>query len=253
MAPKDGLTIGALSRGNPFEPLLGESDIKFDPLKFTWLGSMNRENSVAISWFKVPVKTVEDLQQRELLVPGTGAGADSEIIPLAINNLVGTKFKIIRGYASTNRAALAMEAGELEGIGYWSWSAIMSSHADWVRDKKVNVLFQTGEKDIADLAGVRKIRDFPKSDIDKQALNVLLAREVLGRPFVAPPDLPPERAAALKAAFIAVFKDPDFIADAAKIKTDVELVTGDEVKALLAKVFAYPKPVIERTKAALKQ
>ena len=253
IAPKDGTVIGTISRGNPFEPLLSDADVKFDPLKFTWLGSMNRETSVAISWFSTPVKTVEDLMKRELLVPGTGAGADSEIIPLAINNLVGTKFKIIRGYSSTTRAALAMEGGELEGIGYWSWSAIVSGRPDWIRDKKLNILFQTGEKDLADLAGVPKIRDFPKAAVDRQALNVLLAREILGRPFVAPPGLPPDRATALKAAFEAVFKDPDFVAEAKKIGADIDLVTGEEVMALLRQAFAYPKPVIERTKAALKR
>ena len=146
-----------------------------------------------------------------------------------------------------------MESGELEGIGYWSWSAIVSGRPDWIRDKKLNVLFQTGEKDLADLAGVPKIRDFPKADVDRQALNVLLAREILGRPFVAPPGLPPERAAALQTAFEAVFRDPDFLAEAKKIGADVELVTGDEVTTLLRQVFAYPKPVIERTKTALKR
>jgi tripartite-type tricarboxylate transporter receptor subunit TctC len=251
IAPKDGTVIGTISRGNPFEPMLNGVKANFEPLKFTWLGSMNREVALAVSWHTVPVKTIDDLKERELITPGTGAGADSQIIPLAINNLVGTKFKIIPGYQNTTRAVLAMEQGELEGIGYWSWSAIKSGHPDWITDKKINLIFRTGEGEVADLAGVPKISDHAKSDLDRQALDLLLAREVLGRPFLAPPALPPERAKALKAAFIASMKDPDLIAEAAKAGADLELVTGDEVETLLKQVLTYPPDVIERTKDVL--
>jgi tripartite-type tricarboxylate transporter receptor subunit TctC len=253
IAAKDGSVFGTISRGNPFEPLIGTTQTHFDPLKFTWLGSMNREVSVAVSWHTVPVKTIDDLMTRELIIPGTGAGADSQIIPLAINNLVGTKFKIIPGYASTTRAALAMEQGEIEGIGYWSWSAIISGHPDWLRDKKLNIIFHTGAQDYAELPGVPKIRDRAKSDNDRKALDLLLAREVLGRPFVAPPNLPADRAKALKTAFATTLKDPEFLADAKKGRVDIELVTGDEVEALLREVFAYPPAVIEHTKDILTQ
>jgi tripartite-type tricarboxylate transporter receptor subunit TctC len=253
IAAKDGTVFGTISRGNPFEPLIGSTKVNFDPLKFTWLGSMNREVSVAVSWHTVPVKTIDDLMKRELIIPGTGAGADSQIIPLAINNLAGTRFKIIPGYASTTRAALAMEQGEIEGIGYWSWSAIISGHPDWLRDKKLNIIFHTGAGDYAELPGVPKIRDRAKSDSDRKALDLLLAREVLGRPFVAPPDLPADRAKALKSAFIDTLKDADFLAEAKKGRVDIELVTGDEVEALLKEVFAYPKAVIAHTKDILTQ
>jgi tripartite-type tricarboxylate transporter receptor subunit TctC len=223
----------------------------FDALKFTWLGSMNREVSLAVSWHTVPVKTIDDLRKRELIIPGTGAGADSQIIPLAINNLTGTKFKIIAGYASTGRAALAMEQGELEGIGYWSWSAIKSGHSDWIEGKKLNYIFHTGTEDQPELPGVAKIRDQAQSETDRKALELLLAREVLGRPFMAPPDLPPQRAQTLKAAFIDTLKDETFLADAVKIRADIELVTGDEVEALLKEVYAYPPEVIARTRDVL--
>ena len=251
IAPKDGLIVGSISRGNPFEPLLGSTKTNFDPLKFTWLGSMNREVSVAVSWYTVPVKTIDDLKNRELITPGTGAGADSQIIPLAINNLVGTKFKIIPGYSSTGRSLLALEQGELEGIGYWSWSAVKAGKPDWIKDHKINIIFHTGAKEYPELPGVPMIRDYAKNDTDRKALDLLLAREVLGRPFVAPPGLPADRAKALEAAFSATFKDADFLADAEKIRADIELVTGEEVVAVLKEVFAYPPSVIERTKDIL--
>ena len=144
IAPKDGTVFGTIARNLPFEPLLGKAEADFDPLAFVWLGSMNRERSIALSWHTSKVKTLADLQQMELLVPGTGAGADSEVMPLAFNALFGTKFKIVRGYKSTSDATLAVERGELDGIAYWSWSAIQSSHKHWLDEKKVNVLFHTG-------------------------------------------------------------------------------------------------------------
>lgn len=251
IAPKDGTVIGTISRGNPFEPMLTGGKANFDPLKFTWLGSMNREIAVALSWYTVPVKTIDDLKNRKLIVGGTGAGADSQLMSSAFNNLVGTKLEIIPGYRGSTSAALAVERGELEGFGYWSWSAIKSGQPGWIRDKKINIIFHTGSVDYPDLPGVPKIRDYAKNETDRQALELLLAREVLGRPFLAPPGLPPERAAALKAAFVATLKDPEFMKDANKVQADIEPATGEELEALLRKVLTYPAAVIERTKNAL--
>lgn len=251
IAPRDGSVIGTIGRGLPFEPMLGRMDVNFDPYKFTWLGSMNREFSLAISWHTSKVKTVDDLLTTELLIPGTGAGADSQIIPLAINNLVGTKFRIINGYLNTTEAALAMERGELDGVGYWSWSSILSLHPDWVRDKKINLLFHTGPNVLKELPDVPLIRQRAKSDLDGRALDFLLAREIIGRPYVAPPGLPPERAKILRAAFAATMVDPEFLKDAERTKIDVELVTAEEVDALLKKSGSAPVEVIERVKLLL--
>ncbi len=146
IAPADGSVMGTIGRGLPFEPMLGENPVNFDPLRFTWLGSMNRDASLAMAWHTAKVKNFDDLRKNELLVPGTGVGADSEIIPLAINSFAGTRFKIIEGYRDTSVGALAMERGELDGLAYWSWSSIMAAHPDWIRDKKVNLLFHTGRE-----------------------------------------------------------------------------------------------------------
>src|SRR5262245_4892342 len=203
IAPKDGSVIGTIGRGLAFEPMLGKNEFRFDPLAFTWLGSMNREVTLAMSWHTAKVKTFEDLKKTELLVPGTGAGADSEIMPLAFNNLAGTRFKIVAGYRNTTEAALAMERGELDGLAYWSWSAIMAGQPHWVRDKKINLLLHTGVDPIPEAPDVPGIRTLVQDPIDKKAIELLLAREILGRPFLAPPDLPRERAAVLRSAFAA--------------------------------------------------
>ena len=183
IAPKDGSVIGTVGRGLPFEPFLGKNEVKYDPLKLTWIGSMNREATLAMSWHTAKVKTYEDLTKDELLVPGTGAGADSEIIPLAFNSLAGTKFKIISGYRNSTEAALAMERGELEGMAYWSWTAVKSIHPDWVPEKKINLLFHTGTKPVPEIPEVRLIRNLV-TEPDRQAGAGIRAGARNSRPAV---------------------------------------------------------------------
>jgi hypothetical protein len=225
--------------------------VNWDPLQFTWIGSMNSEASLAMSWNTSAVKTLDDLKKMELMVPGTGVGADSEIIPRAINTLAGTKFKIISGYKDTNAAALAMESGEIGGISYWAISSLMVVHPDWVRDKKINILFQTGSTDISFLPGLPKIRDSITDPIDRKALDFLLAREVIGRPFVAPPGLPADRTKALRDAFAASMGDPELKKDAERARMGIDLVTGEQIDALLKDAANSPPEVLERVKQAL--
>mgnify|MGYP006278659381 CR=1 FL=1 len=253
IAPKDGTVFGGVSRGNPFDPIMGKKDIDFDPLKLTWIGSMNREIAVALSWGPSPVKTFEDVRKTELLVPGTGAGADSEIIPRAYNNLAGTKFKIVSGYRDTAEATLQLETGELQGIAYWSWSAMASLKPNWVSEKKVNILFHTGMGEFSELPGTPAIRSLVKDETDRKALEFLLAREVMGRPFVAPPAIPADRARALRDAFNATMKDAEFLKDAARGNVEVNLVTSEEVEALLKEASALPPGVIERARQVLER
>ena len=253
IAPKDGSVMGTIGRGLAFEPVLGKNEIRYDPLQFTWLGSMNREATLAMSWHTSKVKTYEDLKKTELLVPGTGAGANSEIIPLAFNSLAGTKFKIIAGYKDTTDGALAMERGELDGLAYWSWSAVVAAHPDWVPEKKINVLFHTGTEVIPEIRDVPLIRNLVTNPTDKKALEFMLAREILGRPFLAPPALPADRAAVLRAAFVATLRDPEFIKDAKRSNLETNLVPGEEVDAVLKEATNAPPEVIKRVKESLER
>jgi hypothetical protein len=245
--------MGTIGRGLAFEPMLGRNELKYDPLAFTWLGSMNREATLAMSWHTSKVKTYQDLTRTELLVPGTGAGADSEIIPRAFNNLAGTKFKIVAGYKDTTEGALAMERGELDGLAYWSWSAVAAARPDWLPQKKVNFLFHTGLTPIPALPDVPLIRNLVKNPTDKRALEFLLAREILGRPFLAPPRLPADRAATLRAAFAATLRDPEFQKDAERSRLETNLVPAEEVDAVLKDSASAPMDVIERVKQSLER
>ncbi|MGE5539045.1 MAG: Bug family tripartite tricarboxylate transporter substrate binding protein [Gemmatimonas sp.] len=250
-APKDGLTIGTIGRGLPFEPMLGGTGLDFDPLRFTWLGSMNRESSLAISWHTSQVRTARDLFQRELLTASTSASSDNQLMPQALNNLIGTRFKLVTGYHAMGNAILALERGEAEGIGYWAWGAIKTEKPDWLADKKINLLFQTGLTPHPDIPDVPIATSLARNDEERACLELLLARDVLGRPFVAPPGLSESRATALRTAFVASLADPQLLADAKQHDMEITPVTAAEIEALLAHVAALPQDVIERTKQAM--
>ena len=251
IAPQDGLSIGSIGRGLPFETILGQNEINIDPAKFAWLGSMNREVAVAFSWHTSKIKTFADLQQFELLTPGTGAGADSEIMPLAFNSLTGTRFKLIKGYKGTSEAALAVERGELDGIAYWSIGSLATLHQHWIDNKLINILFHTGASPQASLPGAPSIREFTRNPIDRAALDFILAREALGRPFFAGPATPAARVSILRKGFEGAMQDPELVKDAALRKLEISLVTGVEVEELLSRASSADSATTARVKTAL--
>jgi hypothetical protein len=249
-APKDGTAFGTIPRSMPFEKLLG-ADMDFDPLKFTWLGSPAAESSVALAWYTAPVKTAQDLLGHELLVGGTGAAADSELIPKALNGLVGTKFKVIPGYAGVAMSSNAMERGETEGLAYWSWSAVKAAKADWLRDKKINILFQTGRTPNRDIPDVPLVMTFAKTERQREALSLLFARDALAFPYVAPPDLPADRAGLLQKAFIDSFNDPGLIEDGRKATFEVSPVNAQQAEEIIRQAGATPPDVVADVRKAL--
>jgi tripartite-type tricarboxylate transporter receptor subunit TctC len=251
-APKDGTVIGSTSKSIPFEQLLGGAKgFDFDPLKFYWLGSTSTETGLAISRASSPVKTARDLLTTELIVGGAGAGSSSEILPSALNGLVGTKFKIVRGYDDAVHATLAMERGEIDGMGEFSYGALSTSRPEWLADKKVNILFQGGRVPNPHLPDVPLVTSLARSPEEAQAIEMLYARDLIARPFLAPPDLPVDRAQALRAAFAASLRDPKLLADAAAAKSEIDLVTGEEIERIIKQSFAMPPALIKRIQDAL--
>lgn len=246
VAPRDGTVICSIGPGVPFEPMLGRSPVKFDPFALSWIGSISTSTAIALSWHTSRVKTVEDLMRDELVGPGTGAGADTQIVPTAMNNLVGTRFRIIPGYQNILQAALAMERGEVEGMGYWTLSSLEAAQPRWLPDRKINVLYHTGRAPVAALPGVQMIRERARNQVDAQALDFILARELISRPFVGPPGVPAERTKALRTAFLAAMRDPDFLAEAGKMRLDIDPLSGEEIEEVLRKAAASPPEVLER-------
>jgi tripartite-type tricarboxylate transporter receptor subunit TctC len=252
VAPKDGTAFGIIGRGTPFDPLLGIEAAKFDPVKFTWMGSMNNEVSVCVSWHTSPVKTYQDLLTHELVVGGTGPSADTDQFPRITNAVLGTKFKIVSGYPGGNDVNLAMERGEVQGRCGWSWSSVIATRMNWFKEHKINVLMQLALEKHEDLPNVPLVVDLAKNNEDRATLRLIFARQVLGRPFLAPPDVPADRAAALRTAFMATMKDKQFLADAQSAKLEITPVSGESVQKIMMESARIDPKILKRAASYVK-
>jgi tripartite-type tricarboxylate transporter receptor subunit TctC len=243
VAPKDGTAIGMIGRGTGFDPLLGSTKAQFNAAKFNWLGSMNDEVSVCVAWHTSGMNTLEQVTQKELTVGGTGPAADTDQFPRVLNATLGTRFKIIPGYPGGNDIDLAMERGEVMGRCGWSWSSVIATHQSWIDDRKINVLVQLSLGRHPGLPTVPLIMDLARSDEQRQMFKLVFARQPMGRPFLAPPNLPAERVAVLRAAFMAALTDQEFLAEAAKMKLEINPVSGEAVQAIVQEVYQTPKEI----------
>jgi tripartite-type tricarboxylate transporter receptor subunit TctC len=250
VAPRDGSAIGTIGRGIAFDPLLiGQGDA-FDAQKFNWIGSANNEVSVCVAMRQSGITKFEDLFTKDLTVGGTGTSADTDQFPRVLNSTLGTHFKIVNGYPGGNDVILAMERGEVAGRCGWSWSSVKSTHKSWIDDKRMVVLVQLSLEKHPELPDVPLVMDFAKTDEQRQILKMIFARQVMGRPYLAPPNVPAERVAALREAFAATLTDPGFRAEAAKTDLEINPVSGAEVEKLVKEVYATPPDIIAKAKAA---
>jgi tripartite-type tricarboxylate transporter receptor subunit TctC len=251
VAPKDGSVIATIGRSAPIEPLLG--DAQFDGRSFTWLGSIASNSSLCTSWHTTAIKTWQDAMSKPFALAGEGSGSDPDNFARILKNVFGAKVKLVTGYPGGTEMNLAIERGEVDGRCGWSWDSIKSTRPDWLRDKKINLLAVFSLQRAADIpADVPLIGDLARNDEQRQILRVHLAGQALGRPFFTSPGVPADRKAALRAAFDATMKDPDFVAEIAKVKLEVNPASGAEIDRLLAEVYAMPKDVIEKAKQAVR-
>ena len=252
VAPKDGSVIATIGRGTGFDPILGQKGASFDGTKFTWIGSANNEVSVCVAWNATSgITKFEDLFTKEMTVGGTSMSADTDQFPRILNGVLGTKMRIISGYPGGNDVVLAMERGEVKGRCGWSWSSVMSTHKIWLDEKKMTVLAQLALHKHPELPDVPLITDLAKTDEQKQILKLIFARQVMGRPYFAPPGIPADRAEVLRKAFMDTMKDKDFLADAEKEKLEITPVDGAEVQKLVAEVYATPPEIAKKAAAIL--
>jgi tripartite-type tricarboxylate transporter receptor subunit TctC len=248
--PKDGTVIGVPINGIPTAPLL-QTGVQFDATRLIWLGSTNREAYVAFVWHTVPVKTIADVATRAVLVGATTPGTTMVDFPLLVNEILGLRFKIVRGYQGTPQINLAIERGEVEGMGGIGWASVKAQTPQWIAERRIRVLAQYGLTRHAELAEVPTMLELAGSQADRQAMTMLFARTEYGRPYFLPPDVPAARVAALRRAFDATMRDAVFRAEAARLALDVDPLTGEEVQALVAQLAATPRDVVTRVRAAL--
>lgn len=252
VAPKDGSVFGTIGRGIPFDPIMGGKGAQFSATDFGWIGSANDEVSVCVSWSGTGVDKFEDLYKREMIVGGTGATADTDLFPKVINAVLGTKMKIVTGYPGGNDITLAMRRGEVQGRCGWSWSSIKTNHPQWVRDGTLKLLVQLSLEKHPDMPNVPLVMDMVKTPDQRAVLQAVFARQVMGRPFLAPPRVPADRLALLRKAFMETMKDKEFLAEAEKMKLEITPVTGEKVQALVAEIYRTPPAVLRKAAEAMK-
>jgi tripartite-type tricarboxylate transporter receptor subunit TctC len=244
-APKDGTTMALIARDAALGPLTGEPGAQFDATKFSWIGTPATETNVCIAYHTAPVKTAHDLTEKELIVGDTGPGTGTHSYPKALNDILGMKFKLVGGYPSSADVFLAMERGEVQGFCE-SLDSVMVRRPDWISSGTVSVLFQGGARPNPELKGVPFVPDLAQRPEDREAIEFLYIGQGIGRPFIAPPGMPPDRLKMLREAFDATMKDPEFIAEANQRRFSLNPESGQQLAALIGKAYATPKPIIDR-------
>lgn len=249
VAPKDGTAFVTIQNPIPFLPLFGEPQARFDALKMSYVGSANSEVEVTFVWHTSKIMTLQDAMTHESTMATTGGGSTSAFMGRAMNAFIGTKFRIVTGYPGAAEAALAVERGEADGHPSIFWTTLQATHPDWLKNHSVRLLAQLALKPHPDLPNVPMAIDFAKTPEDRAALSLIFAAQLPGRPYVAPPDLPPDRLKALQDAFMATMKDPAFLAEAKKRKLEIQPMSGPEVQRFIAGIYRTPKDVVARVNA----
>jgi tripartite-type tricarboxylate transporter receptor subunit TctC len=250
IAPKDGTTIGTINNSIPLHQALDGKGVKYDAAKFNWLGSTGTYNSVAYVWHTAGVKRFEDVTGREVVLGGTGVGSSIVIYPIAMNNLLGAKFKIVLGYKSVGEIDVAMERGEVQART-GSYAGLRDEHPDWLRDGKVVIIAQIGATRDKGLKHVPLLTDLAKTDEHRQILRLISSPIALGRPFLAPPGVPAETVAILRQAFQATMRDRQFLKEAEKTNLDIDPISGDDIAKVVNETIGAPRAIIEAAKTAM--
>jgi tripartite-type tricarboxylate transporter receptor subunit TctC len=250
IAPEDGTALATIQNSIPLSQALHGPGIRFDARKFNWLGSTGPENQVIVVWRTAGVTTIKQAMENEIVLGATGVGSGLFMIPMAMNNVLGTRFKMVIGYQSSEDICLAMESGEVQARSI-SMDSIAAGHADWIAQKKVAFIAQAGAKRENDLPDTPLLTELATTEEQKQILQLVSAPAALGFPFLAPPGVPADRLAILQHAFDATLKDADFVAEVGKLEIGVDPMSGEDVAAIVRQTIDAPPDIVAKTKAAV--
>jgi tripartite-type tricarboxylate transporter receptor subunit TctC len=251
VAPRDGATIGLVHSSVPFAPLYGIRGASFDPRQMGWIGSLATSRGICVAWHTAGIATWQDMLDKPFVVGGSGAGSQMETLPALLNKLFGTRIKVISGYQGGNAIYLAMERGEVQGRCGGLVSSINATRPDWFASRTVTVPIQVAINRNAQFPDVPAVVELATDERTKNILRLALAAEDMDRPILAPPGVPPERLAALRAAFHAAMNDPGFIADAKRQRLEIDEVAGEKVDEIIAATFALPPDVVKAANEAM--
>lgn len=245
IGPKDGTVIGTGDQSLAVEQAMGDKGLTIDVSKFQYIGNPAIDNNTTAAWHTSGIKTIEDAKTRDVPTGATG-GSTSSQYPKAMNALIGTRFKIITGYPGGNEINLALEKGEVAVRGSNAWGAWKATRADWLRDKKINILVQIGLHKAPDLPDVPLMMDLATNENDRAVMKLLSASVEVGRPLFVAPGVPAERVKALRDAFNTMVKDPVFIETAKREGFDINPSTGEEMQKVVQDIIATPKEITAR-------
>ena len=246
VAPKDGQTIGMINNTLAFDPLYGNKAAQFEASKFNWIGSPSKENALLVVYHTVPVKNIEDARSRELILSATGAGSTPAFFARVLSSLFDLKFKIIAGYKSQTESFLAMERGENDGNASPFWSALNAEFPQWLADKKIRPIVYYGTLRVPEI-GAPHVLDLLKDPEKRAIMEIAQAGLDMGRPMLMPPGVEAGKVAAMRKALAATFADADYKAECKKLSLNCSSPsTGEELAALVQKVYASPKGAVEK-------
>ncbi len=246
LAPRDGTAIATIGRGTIFAPLMGQSGATFDATALSWIGSANDEVSACAAWHTSGVSSFDDLKKNDLIIATTVATDDATQLPKLLNGLFGTRFKVVLGYPGGTQMNKAMESGEAQGRCGLSWGSFKATHPHWIEKKLVRPLFQVALVKHADLSDVPLLSDFATNEEQRQMIATFVARQVMGRPFFAPQQVPAPTVAALRDAFDRTMGDPEYRVEAEKMGLEVNPVSGSRVQDMVAEIYRTPRSVIQK-------
>jgi tripartite-type tricarboxylate transporter receptor subunit TctC len=250
IAAKDGTVIATINNGIPLHQVIDDRGVRYDSDRFNWLGSTGAVNAVTIAWHTAGVKSIEEVFKRELILGGTGPASAIVIFPEAMNNVLGTRFKIVNGYKSSAEVYLAMEKGETESRS-GGYADLVSEHGDWIKEKKIVFLVQIGDKREPALPDVPLMTELAKTDEQRQILKLISSPMALGQPYLAPPGVPAERVAMLRQGLADTFRDKEFLAETAKIHFDIRAMSGEEIARIVHETVAAPPDIVAKARAAM--
>src|SRR5580700_2478950 len=244
-APRDGSAILMAQNAALMLPLYDSPVAHYDPRKFEWIGSTDKQEAVCTTWIASPIKTLADATRRDVPVAATGVSAGPGVYPKILNALFRTRFKVISGY-DTGSMRLAMEKGEVEGICGLAWQTYKAISFDWIEGHKINVLVQLGLAKNAELPDVPLALDLLKDADDRKVLELIVLVQEFGRPFLAPTGVPADRMALHRKAFQSVLRDPQFLAESMRQRMSIDPLDDRQIEALLARAYAAPKAIHDR-------
>jgi tripartite-type tricarboxylate transporter receptor subunit TctC len=258
LAPKDGTVIAALQNSAVLDALLdallGDTRrLRHDATRFVHLGSATVDHYVCISRADAAARTFKDVIDRELVIGASQPGTSTRDYPAMLNNMTGSRLRLVSGYPGTREIALAIEKDEVKGLCGFSWSSLKAQRPDWLRSGFIRVLVQEHDKGHPDISamGVPLAVDFARTPDNRRVMELVYSSETFGRPYMMAPGVPVDRVLALRAAFMKTMRDPELLGEAHRLGIEIDPISGEELQALAERLFSTPPAVVERAKQAL--